>query len=181
MCAAKTEKVNIGSRLWEARKSLDLTQGELGERVGRTGVDQTTIGRWERNGEVPAEKLDALAEALDVSPEWLETGEEPSEDNSPAPPDYVSSDDRLVDWLRAVTGAGYRDALQVTMLALPQFRDPETWVISVTPEAVAERTRRDLEKIDGHWDDVLSSPLVERVGPAEYTLKLRFPDEDGAA
>lgn len=154
------------------------SQREVAEAAGRT---QTRAGEWEREGWVPAPVLEEVAEAVDVSPEWLETGEEPSENNSPDRPDYVSSDDRLVDWLRAVTEVGYRDALQVTMLALPQFRDPETWVISVTPEAVAERTRRSPEKVKGHWSEVLDSPLVERIGPAEYTLKLRFPEEEGAA
>jgi Zn-dependent peptidase ImmA (M78 family)/DNA-binding XRE family transcriptional regulator len=54
----------IGARIRRAREMQGLTQGELGERIGRT---QTAISYWEAGRRSPdVEDIVAVAEALDV-------------------------------------------------------------------------------------------------------------------
>lgn len=169
------DKIDVGRRLREARKEEGLTQAELGRGVGRTGVDQTTIGRWERSGEVPADKVDDLADELGVPSRWLEAGEgagAPASSEGGA----VSSSDDAVDWIGAVTSEDYRDDLRLTLASLPGFRHEETWIVSTTPEAVAEQTRRDIDTIKAHWEDVMKSPYVERIGVGRFTFRLIFPN-----
>ncbi|WP_187648732.1 helix-turn-helix domain-containing protein [Nitrosophilus labii] len=47
--------INVGSKIRELRKSLKISQAELGERIG---VKQRTISAWESNQNEPP--LDAL-------------------------------------------------------------------------------------------------------------------------
>lgn len=61
-----------GRYLKEARQDANLTQGELGELVGVTGV---TIMRYENNQRKPNKKtFDQLAKVLNVSPSFLAVG-----------------------------------------------------------------------------------------------------------
>lgn len=59
--------------LLSSRVGRVVTQTEIGERLGVTGV---TIGRWEEGGREPSSlaDLERLADALEVSASWLAFG-----------------------------------------------------------------------------------------------------------
>ena len=64
--------MGIGKRVKELRKQLRMTQPELAERVG---VHETTIRRWEQEKDrgPDAKAVNAIAEVLDATPEYLLT------------------------------------------------------------------------------------------------------------
>lgn len=177
----KVEKTHVGNRLKVARAEADLYQSDIAEEVG---VQQTSVSSWEREGWVPTKRLKAVAEVLDVSPKWLATGKEPDEEEAEqAKERWVGSKEELVDWIREVRDdERYSKAVRETIIDLNFFIDEGgTWAVSVTPEALAERVRGDLDEVKSHWDEVLDSPYVERIGPGKWTLKLVFPEEEEAA
>lgn len=60
---------NIGKKIMLARKSRDLTQIELAEKLNKS---KSTISNWEIEGEkLSIEKLQKIAEALDVDVSFL--------------------------------------------------------------------------------------------------------------
>lgn len=61
----------IAERLKSAREDLGLSQGELAKRAG---VSQSTIANFEAGTRHSPRKLLAIAAALRVDPNWLETG-----------------------------------------------------------------------------------------------------------
>lgn len=62
----------INDRIREARRHVKMTQDALAKRIGLT---KATISQWESGTTTPNGKnLINLAEALNVSPEWLLTG-----------------------------------------------------------------------------------------------------------
>lgn len=72
--------MTIGERIKEIREEVGLTQEELGNRLGVTGV---TIMRYEKGTRQPRiEQLEAIAEALDVSVTSLLFGSTPSTEDS---------------------------------------------------------------------------------------------------
>lgn len=65
----KEKKKVFSERLKELRLKKGLTQTELGEKVG---VKQNTFTNWENGKREPSyEKLEKLADLLDVSLDWL--------------------------------------------------------------------------------------------------------------
>lgn len=62
----------IGSRIREARETTGLTQRELGAKVGLHTSYISLIERDSKRASVSA--LRRIADALEVAPEWLETG-----------------------------------------------------------------------------------------------------------
>ncbi len=74
-----------GSLLREARLRAGLSQGALGERVGK---DRAQIARWERGGNTPSfETLRRLLQAcgFDVSSQLIPYDPESHEDGEPPP------------------------------------------------------------------------------------------------
>jgi transcriptional regulator with XRE-family HTH domain len=69
-------KQQFGERLRKLRADAGLSQMALARRLGgRTDVSQ--ISRWERGLQFPElPKLVELAEAFDVSPKWLQWGDD---------------------------------------------------------------------------------------------------------
>ncbi|PXX42240.1 helix-turn-helix domain-containing protein [Aquitalea magnusonii] len=65
---------NFGDRVKAERIARGWSQGELGRRVG---ASTSTISDIENNPTRVTTKLVALARALRVTAEWLETGKEP--------------------------------------------------------------------------------------------------------
>ena len=62
-------QMSFGEQLKKARKACKLTQTELGEKIG---TDKTAVSRYESNERQPDVKtLKKIAEALDVSPDYL--------------------------------------------------------------------------------------------------------------
>ncbi len=64
---------DIGKRIKIARKYKGLSQDELAKRIG---VAQQNIARWEKGERIPgAKNLIKISKALDVSIDWILTGE----------------------------------------------------------------------------------------------------------
>lgn len=68
---AITDVNNIGTRLKALREQAHLTQGQL---AAMAGVSQGTIGNIEAGARKEPRNLLAIARALGVDPEWLQTG-----------------------------------------------------------------------------------------------------------
>jgi len=67
----------IGTRIKQKREEAGLSQRELGERLG---ISSGAVGQWEIGRTPPTmENLDALCGVLDVSRDWLMTGEKTPE------------------------------------------------------------------------------------------------------
>lgn len=66
--------MDLADRLRQRRKFLKQTQTQLGEKAGMT---QQMIQQLETRKALTTGKMIALAGALGVRPEWLESGEEP--------------------------------------------------------------------------------------------------------
>lgn len=63
----------MSDRIRQARISAGLTQTEL---AGRLGVTQSTVNRWEGGRHDPSREMATrIAEAVDVTTQWLEMGE----------------------------------------------------------------------------------------------------------
>lgn len=58
----------LAQAIAERRKELNLTQGELAERVG---VDHNTVSRWELGTRSPLRSLNRIAVALSTTPDAL--------------------------------------------------------------------------------------------------------------
>ncbi len=64
----------LGKRIQSARQLKTLTQKQLGEVLG---IHKETISRWERDFIMPSpDNMRDICKALDVSAEWLVTGDE---------------------------------------------------------------------------------------------------------
>lgn len=61
----------LGNRVKQIREAKKLSQAELAEKVG---VSQQAIGLLEQRNSKSSKFLVELANALEVSPEWLKTG-----------------------------------------------------------------------------------------------------------
>lgn len=65
----------IGGRIRERRDALGLTAAEVSRAIGLT---KGAVSQYETGRATPKQdKIEALAEALGTSPEWLMTGHEP--------------------------------------------------------------------------------------------------------
>lgn len=61
--------MNIGERIKKIRKQKKLTLVELGEKIG---LKKSTISRYEKNDiNIPSDKLEKIAHALNISPQYL--------------------------------------------------------------------------------------------------------------
>lgn len=61
--------MNFKDRVYQLRKEAGLTQVELGEKIGVTGV---YVGFWESGRKVPTvETMKAIAKVFDVSLDYL--------------------------------------------------------------------------------------------------------------
>ncbi len=64
---------NLGERIKQLRKQLDMSQSELADKVG---ISYAQIGRYETKGaQPPAETLKKIADALGISPDFLIYGD----------------------------------------------------------------------------------------------------------
>lgn len=76
-CASRLGGMDMANRLKWRRKQLKLTQAQLAEKAGMT---QQMIQQLEARKVLTTGKVVALAGALGVRPQWLESGEEPIQD-----------------------------------------------------------------------------------------------------
>ncbi len=64
--------MTISERIFERLRQLDMTQKEFAE---ETGIKQSTISEWKKNGTNPtSDKIMAICKVLKVTPEWLLSG-----------------------------------------------------------------------------------------------------------
>ena len=63
-----------GNRLVECRNRAGLKREQVAVRLD---VNPSTVFRWERSGVLPSDKLRALAELLDVGPDYLMGWDDP--------------------------------------------------------------------------------------------------------
>lgn len=115
--------MTIGERMAWARERRDLTQDAL---AVLAGTSQGTIGNAESGARKKPRELLKIAEALRVSPKWLERGEGPWEvskatlapatANAPADPADV-----LMSSLQVVTGAIEKTDKATRASVLPLF------------------------------------------------------------
>lgn len=65
-------KQTMGQRIMQLQKSVNMTQTQLGELIGKDG---TTVGRYERDLlPVPSDVLQILAEHFETSIDYIVTG-----------------------------------------------------------------------------------------------------------
>ena len=75
------DKTAIGNRIKQSRKALKMTQDELAERAGYS--NRSSIARIETGlADIPGEKLLLLANILNTSVQYLQTGIEVQFDKS---------------------------------------------------------------------------------------------------
>ena len=68
--------MTISDRIFERLAQITMSQKEFSE---ITGIKQSTISEWKKNGTNPSsDKLLGICRALDVSPEWLLSGVDPA-------------------------------------------------------------------------------------------------------
>lgn len=68
--------MTISERIFERLRQLSITQKEFAEKAG---IQQSTISEWKKNKTNPSsDKIMAICNALDVSPEWLLSGVDPA-------------------------------------------------------------------------------------------------------
>ncbi|WP_026657121.1 helix-turn-helix domain-containing protein [Butyrivibrio sp. AC2005] len=69
--------MTISDRIFERIEQLSMTQKEFSRKAG---IQQSTISEWKKNKTNPSsDKILAICKALDVTPEWLLSGVDPSE------------------------------------------------------------------------------------------------------
>lgn len=80
----KPRPTAFGQRLAELRQKAGLSQAQLGEKLG---LSQRAIASWEMRETTSfrPEQIAQLADVLDVSVEFLVTGEEPGKRGRPGP------------------------------------------------------------------------------------------------
>lgn len=117
----------IAERLKSAREDLGLSQGELAKRAG---VSQSTIANFEAGTRHSPRKLLAIAAALRVDPNWLETGKGSREPQAGA---RVSADTTLDDVLDrlgielAAVPPDDREAVATNLAGWARSGGRETW------------------------------------------------------
>jgi transcriptional regulator with XRE-family HTH domain len=86
--------MKLKDRLKQARNAKNWSQSTLEE---HSGVKQAVISKIERGDQERTTYLTQLAKALDVTPAWLESGEEPSITRHPAATDAIDMVP-IIDW-----------------------------------------------------------------------------------
>lgn len=89
--------LEVGRRIVQARKELNLTQVELARKIG---VSQRSAQAYENGEVIPYRQMKALTRALKKTPEWVLHGEPEDGDRLARLEDKV---DELTKLLRAVS------------------------------------------------------------------------------
>ena len=74
--------MNLGDRIRQARKVAGMTQTQLAD---ASGMSQQMISKLESGGSPATSNIVAIAMALNVSAEWLDSGEKKLEPTEPGP------------------------------------------------------------------------------------------------
>lgn len=123
----------------EARERAGLSQPALAERAG---VSQGTIGNVESGLRKRPRELLAIAAALGVSPQWLETGKDtmPRHHSNVAPGPDIRGLVPLISWVRAGAWCEASDPLQPgdaeEWLPCPANHSPGTFALRVRGDSM---------------------------------------------
>lgn len=119
--------MNIGQRMKKRRAALDMTLEDVAKMIG---VSRQTMSRYETGaiGNIPADKIEAVAKALRTTPAFLMGWE----DDGPAPAPVPTADDdgisakyyRLNDQGQLMA-MDYMDFLLTRHPVFPQLEEPE--------------------------------------------------------
>ncbi|QDG52191.1 helix-turn-helix transcriptional regulator [Persicimonas caeni] len=172
MSGEKELRKLLGERIARLRKQAGLSQTKLGKLIG--GVHQTMISQIEAGDRgIPDERLSALAGALGVDEAEL-TVDSLGESGS----GKVSSEELRSAWRDRVAMDPSLDPFVMNMLMMvsaPVFRPAGNWLIHVTVEQFARETGRDLQRVEQHWQQMVDTPYLERVGEVEWAFWMTFP------
>lgn len=165
-------RISLGDRVKSAREGLRLaaggkvTQDDLARAVG---VKRNTVSRWENGAMVPSDPatLASLAEALEVSVEWLISGDEP-EAPSGSSELHEGSGRRYLDPATAelpeparTVALGYLDRLRACGCTQNQRRGAESLLVagarnSVSSTSFEKRRGEDVrDDVDAAWDVIV--------------------------
>jgi transcriptional regulator with XRE-family HTH domain len=165
--------MGLGDNIKRARKAKGWTLRDLSEKAG---VSHTSIARYEQGDRSPSYKnLLRIAGALNVDASEL------ADQKASAPierPEYVTNQSTLMKWSNMISAdQSLSDYACLIILAMPMFADPATWIVSITIDSFVDRVKRlDVGKVESHWQEVLDSQYIERIGTGEWTLLLKFPE-----
>jgi transcriptional regulator with XRE-family HTH domain len=171
-------RVSLGDRVKSAREGLrvggqKVTQGDLAKAVG---VNRNTVSRWENGAMVPSDPavLASLAGALEVSVEWLISGE-PAAGSAGKAELYERSGRRYLDPATAElperarsVALEYLDRLRECGCTQEQRRGAESLLLAgarntVSSTPLDERDDADVcADIDAAWDAVVQ--ILRREG-----------------
>lgn len=173
-------KKYIGKAIRVLRNERDMTLRELADQVS---VQLQSISRYERGDRRPAdETLNEIAEAfgLDVD-DIMRLARQKSDEADGATPDIqgrvTSSLDRDHWRDRVATDERIDQEVKLLLFAVSALADQDSWVASFTLGELVERVGLEEPTISAHWDEMLESGYVERLGKVEWTLKLVFPEQ----
>ncbi len=169
------EDVMYGKGIRHYRKLKNLKQDELADMVGITG---SAISRYETGErEADAQTIAKIAEALDVRPSDLRSMHRDIEHGSPASESSVfgaaMSPAEVSAWMhRVTTDQGIEQSVKLLLLMMPQFLDHVSWVVAIDGPTLAQLTGLEEEMVLDHWQAMLESRYLERVGYAGSTFRL---------
>ena len=133
----------IAERIKKTRIDRGMTQGQLADAVG---VSQSTIGNIESGVRKRPRELLSIAKALDVAPEWLETGKRgaPAQQTVTAKLESAESTARTLVTQLATLAARQRPTLRKNLgnLLVELVENPED-------EALVEQTITDIDRFFG--------------------------------
>jgi transcriptional regulator with XRE-family HTH domain len=145
-----------GIELRRARERAGVYQSELAQACG---VQQSTVSRWERGTPIPDDKLDIIYDMLGLEDVDGRCGE------------YVDDWEALRDWKMRVASRVEDKDVRLILITLDTWLDVKSWVVSVTREEIVDLLGGGGE----HIDRALRSGYVDRIGRAEFTIRLKFP------
>ena len=154
----------------ERRNLKDLNVKDIADAAG---VSESTAWRWEDKGWVPDYAAPVVAELLECSvDEITKYGRALQKRNG----GRVVSGRQFADWVTNLYEAGLPRDVREMLVAVGAFVDRRDWITSTSIEALADRAGLDEDVVQSRWDDLLESGFVERVGSAEWTLRLIVPE-----
>ena len=171
----------LGQAIKLLRKEKGIGQEELGEIVGVTG---SAISRYESGKRDPdSDTLALIAEALDSTVAELRTIGREFEVGRPmitlpsaGDCRFVTSDETMSAWMGMVTvSQELTQGEKLLLLMLPQFIDRISWVVAIDPATLADLVGLELDMVEHHWPQILSSPFTDLVGYTNTTIRLAFP------
>jgi transcriptional regulator with XRE-family HTH domain len=129
-----------GARITDARLKLGLSQDQLAQLVG---VKRGSVNRWEGGDGMRVERVQPLADVLNVDPEWIVGGPVPPMPPRPAAVDSVTGGTRRrwqIDEIQALLEILAREVAELAARGTEQ--PPEERIRRLLEEAARLAARR---------------------------------------